>query len=75
MSNKNAYEIRETMLALAKDYMDRTWNANIEYTKQMVNLGQKTQEELIRAMEPYSVEEMVKKADEMYKFVSNDGSK
>jgi hypothetical protein len=70
MSNKNPFEIRAEMLQMAKDYMDRQWEVNFEFTKLMFEQNKKTIEDLQAAMKPYSTEELMKKAQEMYSFVS-----
>lgn len=70
MSNKNPFEIRAEMLQMAKDYMDRAWEMNYMFTQQMFDQGKKTAEEMQAALKPYSTEELMKKASEMYSFVS-----
>ena len=70
MSNKNPFEIRTEMLAMAKDYMDRAWEMNYMFTQQMFEQGKKTTEEMQAALKPYSTEELMKKATELYSFVS-----
>lgn len=70
MSNKNPFEIRADMLAMAKDYMDQQWHMNLDFTRQLYEQNKKTVEEMQEALKPYSVEELMKKAQEMYSFVS-----
>lgn len=70
MSNKNPFEIRAEMLAMAKDYMDQQWHMNLDFTRQLYEQNKKTVEEMQEALKPYSVEELMKKAQEMYSFVS-----
>ena len=70
MSNKNPFEIRTEMLHMAKDYMDKQWEMNYYFTQQMFEQGKKTAEEMQAALKPYSTEEMMKKAAELYSFVS-----
>jgi hypothetical protein len=70
MSNKNPFEIRTEVLALAKDYMDKQYAANLEFTKSLIAQGQKTVEEAQASMQMYTTEELMKKATEMYSFVS-----
>ena len=70
MSNKNPFEIRTEMLAMAKDYMDRAWEMNYMFTQQMFEQGKKTSEEMQAALKPYSTEELMKKATELYSFVT-----
>jgi len=68
--NKSGFEIRETVLAMAKDYMDQAWNMNMEFTKTLFEAGKKTAEDMEQAMKPYSIEAMLEKANEMYRFVT-----
>lgn len=70
MSNKNPFEIRAEMLAMAKDYMDRQWEMNIDFTRQLVEQNKATVEEMQKALTPYSMEELMEKAKELYSFVS-----
>ena len=70
MSNKNPFEIRAEMLQMAKDYMDRQWEMNYNFTEKLFEEGKKTAEEVQKAMTPYSSEELMKKAQEFYSFVS-----
>lgn len=70
MSNKNPYEIRSDMLHMAKDYLDRQWEMNYMFTQQLFDQGKKSAEDMQQALQPYSVEEMMKKAQELYSFVS-----
>lgn len=68
--NKNPFEIRAEMLAMAKDYMDQQWHMNLDFTRQLYEQNKKTVEEMQEALKPYSVDELMKKAQEMYSFVS-----
>ena len=70
MSNKNPFEIRAEMLSMAKDYMDKQWEMNYFFTQQMFEQGKKTAEDMQAALKMYSTEELMKKATEMYTFVS-----
>lgn len=70
MSNKNPFEIRTEMLQMAKDYMDKQWEMNYYFTQQMFEQGKKTAEEMQAALKPYSTEELMKKASELYSFVA-----
>jgi len=70
MSNKNPFEIRAEMLAMAKDYMDQAWHMNVEFTRQLVEQNKATAAEMQKALNPYSMEELMEKAKEMYSFVS-----
>ena len=70
MSNKNPFEIRSEMLALAKDYMDQQYHMNREFTEKMFEQGKKSMEEFQKANQMYSIDELMEKAKEMYSFVS-----
>jgi len=70
MSNKNPFEIRAEMLAMAKDYMDQAWHMNVEFTRQLVEQNKATAEEMQKVLTPYTMEELMEKAKEMYSFVS-----
>ena len=67
MSNKNPFEIRSDILALAKDYMDKQHQLNMEITQKMVEAGQKSFDDLPTL---YTIEELQEKAKELYSFVS-----
>jgi hypothetical protein len=70
MSNKNPFEIRSEMLQLAKEYMDQQTKMNVDFATKMFEAGEKTAEELKTAMTPYTMDELMEKAKEMYSFVS-----
>lgn len=67
---KNPFEIRQEVLKMAKDYMDRQWEMNYMFAQQMFDQGKKTAEDMQEALKPYSTEELMKKAAELYTFVS-----
>ena len=69
MSNKNPFEIRSEVLGMAKDYMDKQYAMNVDFTKRMFDEGKKTTEEMQAALQPYAVEDLIKRATEMYAFV------
>jgi hypothetical protein len=70
MSNKNPFEIRADMVQLAKEYMDKQWEANMDLMNNMYDQGKVTLEQVQAAYKPYTVEDMMEKAQEMYSFVS-----
>ena len=70
MTNKNPFEIRAEVLAMAKDYMDKQMQLNIEYAKKMNDIGRINIEEYKESFVPYTMEELIEKAKEMYSFVS-----
>lgn len=68
--NKNPFEIRSDILELAKEYMDKQVAMNIEYAKKMQEVGQATMQDHLESHKPYTFEELMAKAQEMYSFVS-----
>lgn len=70
MTNKNPFEIRQEVLQMAKDYMDQAWNMNIELQQRLYQNSKITAEQFQEACKPYTVESLMEKAQEMYKFVS-----
>lgn len=69
MSNKNPFEIRSEVLGMAKDYLDKQYAMNVEFTKKLFEQGKKTAEEMQAALTPYTMDELTKKATEMYAFI------
>lgn len=70
MTNKNPFEIRADVLQLAKDYMDQQMHLNIQYWERMQEIGKASVEEMKSAYTPYTIEDLMKKAQDMYSFVS-----
>jgi hypothetical protein len=70
--NKNPYEIRTDVLAMAKDYMDQVWSMNMEMAQRMYTNSKIDSEKFAESFKPYSIDELLTKADELYKFVSNN---
>jgi hypothetical protein len=79
MSNKNGFEIRLEVLKMAKEMMDRQYDeASNAYWNSINSLAEtwnKSASELIeqtQSMKPamYSPDDMMKKAQELYGFVS-----
>jgi hypothetical protein len=68
--SKNPFEIRSEMLQLAKDYMDQQYYMNKDFAEKMFEAGKMQMEEMQKATEMYSMEELMEKAKEMYSFVS-----
>lgn len=75
MTNKNPFEIRADILEMAKDYMDKQTALNLQYWEKMVAIGKATMDEAKAAYVPYTMEDLTKKAQEMYSFVSNKDTK
>jgi hypothetical protein len=63
---KNPFEIRTEVLAMAKDYMDKQYALNLELAQKMAGETAKAMENLPTM---YTMEELMEKAKEMYKFV------
>ena len=73
--NKNPFELRTDILAMAKDYMDQQYQMNSSFAQrafdEAVNAGKVAADawqSYVPAM--YSSEELMKKAQEFYNFVS-----
>lgn len=75
MPNKNAYELRAEVLEMAKSYMDKQLELNMEYAKKAQELGHIQMEQFKSACQPYSVEELMEKAREFYSFVEKKNDK
>ena len=69
-ANKNPFEIRSDMLAMAKDYMDQQYHMNVEFANKALDLNKKTIDEVKDFYKMYSIDELMEKAKEMYSFVS-----
>lgn len=70
MSNKTPFELRTEILSMAKEYMDKQFELQVDYTKKMADLGKQTVEEFPTM---YTVEELTAKAQELYAFVTKKG--
>lgn len=76
--SKTPYEIRLEILQMAKDYMDKMQHIQIEFAKDAfhhaMTLGQMTAAQIKERIESfpkqYSIDELTKKANEMYAFVT-----
>lgn len=68
---KNAFEIRSDILALAKDYMDKQAQINVEFTKSLISAGTSNMQEIVKSVNTtYSMEDLIKTAEKMYGFVA-----
>lgn len=66
---KNGFELRAELIALAKSYVENQYQANLEYCSKMSKL---TSTETLEALaKPYTFDDVLKYAKEMYSFVSN----
>lgn len=68
--NKNGYEIRAQVLEYAKQYVEEQKKLNIAYAEKMHALGKMQLDAYLEAIKPYSMQEILDKATEMYSFVS-----
>jgi hypothetical protein len=75
MSNKNPFEIRSEVLELAKEYMDKQVELNSQYVSKLMETGSVNRQDYLNAFKPYTFEELMAKAHEMYEFVSNGSKK
>lgn len=70
MTHKNPFEIRSDMIALAKDYLDKQYELNVQLANDMYEQGMKTYAEVQEAYNMYSIDDIIEKAQQMYSFVS-----
>lgn len=73
--SKTPFEVRSDLLAMAKEYMDRQYEINVQFASQAfekaVEAGKVTTDswkEYVPAQ--YTLEELTKKAQELYGFVT-----
>lgn len=73
--SKTPFEVRADLLAMAKEYMDRQYEINVQFAQrafdEAVNLGKVTAEswkDYVPAQ--YTLDELTKKAQELYGFVT-----
>jgi hypothetical protein len=79
MSNRNPFEIRTDILAMAKDYLDRKYDVDSSFAQQAFekmiednpSLLDKPENWKNFMPEMYNVDELNKVAQHMYDFVSN----
>jgi hypothetical protein len=76
MSNKNGFELRTDILAMAKDYMDKQYQLNMEFARKAFDeavAAQKVSADAWKKYVPeiYTIEDLMKKAQELYGFVSS----
>lgn len=76
--NKTPYEIRLELLQMAKEHLDTTFKAQVDFVTQMLILGQQHSKITIEEMHEiaqkfmptaYGFDEITKKAEELYSFV------
>lgn len=69
MTNKNPFELRADVLAMAKDYLDEQYRINTTTAQKLFEVGKKSQQELQDAMKVYDVQTLTETAKQMYDFV------
>lgn len=69
MTNKNPFELRADVLAMAKDYLDKQCELNTQLATKLYEVGQQTQEDLQAAMKGYDIQTLTETAKDMYSFV------
>jgi hypothetical protein len=74
MSNKNPYELRFDVLAMAKELADRAYDQQQQIFWTMVGQAQEQAEDLEKVVEKYTPKmyqpkEIMEKAEELYNFV------
>jgi len=67
--NKNPFELRADVLAMAKDYLDKQAQLNTEAVTKLYEVGQKTQQDFQDAMKGYDLKTLTETANKMYDFV------
>lgn len=71
MTTKNPFEVRSDILALAKSYMDRQMELNLEFSKKLMEANKITVEQAKEMFESsYSTKAWLDLADTLNKFVS-----
>ena len=75
MSNKNPFELRTEILQMTKDYLDQQYHLNMEFARrafdEAIAAGKATTENWEQYVpKSYSIDELTKKAQELYGFVS-----
>lgn len=75
MTNKNPFEIRADLLAMAKEYMDRQSEINIQFAAKAFEVAVEQGKVAVDQWKEYvpaqyTLEELTKKAQELYGFVS-----
>lgn len=70
--NKTPYEIRTEILSMAQSYMDQAWHMNMELAQRLYTNSKISSEEFQKSFEPYSIDSLLDKANQLYQFVSNN---
>lgn len=70
MANKNPFELRADIVALAKEYLDQVTALNIDTANKMLEANQITAEQLKDMYKMYTIDDLLEKTKEIYDFVS-----
>ena len=75
MSNKNPFEIRFDVLAMAKELMDRQYDMAQQQYWTMIDNAKEQSKDMTEVMEKYTPkmyqpQQIMEKAEELYKFVT-----
>lgn len=73
----NPYQIRTDLLAMAKNMLDKTYDAQMEVAHKAMEIYKDNTEQALEAWKNYvpkmyTPDEIKSKAEELYAFVSND---
>lgn len=68
--SKNPFELRAEMVQLAKNYMDQQYEMNVQFANDMYEQGKMQMDEVQKAYQMYTMDDLMKTAKEMYSFVS-----
>ena len=68
--NKNGYEIRADLVAVAKDYIEKQHALNVEYANKMLELGNINRQAYLDMLKPYTFDNIIEHANKMYEFVT-----
>lgn len=81
MTTKNPFEIRTELLQMAKDYMDQQYHLQVEFAQRAFDAALQASEQSKEMLSPeswkklmpqmYTMEDLTKKAQELYGFVSD----
>ena len=75
MTTKNPFEIRAEILAMAKEYLDKQYEINVQFANRVfdeaVKAGQIAVADWVQyAPKMYTIDDLMKKAQELYGFVN-----
>jgi hypothetical protein len=75
MSNKNPFELRTDLLAMAKDYLDRQHDIAMSFGQQAYQAAMESNKATAEAWkqfvpEMYTMEQLKKVAEDLYSFVA-----